>query len=217
MVTSVALTRVEETFFKVYDRFGGLSPGRRRSDGHRGGATILTATATGSVLGEERLLLLESASAADARGAHGYGEVLGAGASCRPRGRTTGHRVPTVSVRDAGGSADAKLRSDEIAAVIGTANGSPVLDRMESNAIATIFGNQMPVASIKGAIGESGASGRGGIIAGLFSHARCTVVPTSGPLQSDPALMILASRHLQSASGTTFLVNSVASGGPTTA
>jgi 3-oxoacyl-[acyl-carrier-protein] synthase II len=205
---------VEETFFKVYDRFGGLSPGRRRSDGIEA-ARPFDRDRNGFVLGEGAfLLLLESASAADARGAHGYGEVLGVGASASATRLNDWPSSPDGLVRAMQGAlADAKLRPDEIAAVIGTANGSPVLDRMESNAIATIFGNQMPVASIKGAIGESGASGAAGIIAGLLSHARCTVVPTSGLSNLDPALMILASRHLQSASGTTFLVNSVASGG----
>lgn len=205
---------VEETFFKVYDRFAGLSPGRRRSNGIEA-ARPFDRDRNGFVLGEGAfLLLLESASAAAARGAHCYGEVLGVGASASPTRLNDWPSSADGLVRAMQAALeDAKLRPDKIAAVIGAANGSPVLDRMESDAIAAIFGDSMPVASVKGAIGESGASGAAGIIAGLLSHSRFIVAPTCGFSTPDPAVVIRASGRSQSANGTTFLVNSVASGG----
>ena len=98
--------------------------------------------------------------------------------------------------------------------MIGTANGSPTLDRQEADAIAEVFGSRsIPVASVKGAIGESGASGAAGLIAGLLSLAGGVVLPTAGFAQADPALPVCVSSHPQPARGATFLVNSVASGG----
>jgi minimal PKS chain-length factor (CLF/KS beta) len=98
--------------------------------------------------------------------------------------------------------------------VIGTSNGSPLLDRQEADAIVEVFGSRsIPVASVKGAIGESGASGSAGLIAGLLSIADGAVVPTVGFLQPDPGLGVCVSRCPQQTRGETFLVNSVASGG----
>jgi 3-oxoacyl-(acyl-carrier-protein) synthase len=109
---------------------------------------------------------------------------------------------------------DAGLRPDQIAAVIGTSNGSPALDWQEADAIVEVFGSRsIPVASVKGAIGESGASGAAGVIAGLLSIARGALVPTVGFLQPDAALAVCVSRRPQPTRGEAFLVNSVASGG----
>ncbi len=110
--------------------------------------------------------------------------------------------------------ADADLMKDEVAAVVATANGSPVLDRLEAEAIVEVFGGRaVPTASIKGAIGESGASGAAGLIAGLLSVQHCAIVPTAGLVERDSSLNVAVSSAAQPAQGTTFLVNSVASGG----
>ncbi len=109
---------------------------------------------------------------------------------------------------------DGQLGPDDIAAVVGTANGSPELDRLEADAIVETFGGRpIPVASVKGAIGESGAAGAAGLVAGLLSIAGGAVVPTVGFEQADPALAVSVSRAPQPVRGHTFLVNSVASGG----
>lgn len=205
---------VEETYFKVFDHFGAPSPGRRRSDGIEA-ARPFDRDRNGFVLGEGAfLLLLEEASAASARGVRVYGEVLGVGASASPT-RLNDWPASANGLVDAIQAAlfDAKLRPDEIAAVIGTANGSLALDRLEAHAVTKVFGDSTPLASIKGAIGESGAAGAAGIIAGLLSLADCTLVPTSGLANLDPALSLNSSGHSRLVDGTTFLVNSVASGG----
>lgn len=205
---------IEETFFKVHDRFGGLSPGRRPISPSEK-ARPFDRDRNGFVLGEGAfLLLLESTTVAAARGARCYGEFLGVGASASPTRLNDWPSTadgPVSAMRMA--LEDANVRPDEIAAVIGAANGSPVLDRIEADAITSVFGNSMPVVSIKGAIGESGASGAAGIVTGLLSHARGCVAPTHGFCTPDPAAAIHASSQPHPATGSTFLVNGIASGG----
>ena len=109
---------------------------------------------------------------------------------------------------------DAGLTAEDIAAVVATANGSPHLDRLEAEAVREVFGARpIAVASLKGAIGESGAAGAAGLLAGLLSISAGVVPPTAGFEQADPACPVSVSGRTQPAAGETFLVNSVASGG----
>lgn len=207
--------RLEETLFKVHDRFRALSPlasggdeGARPFDRHR----------NGFVLGEGGfMLLLESAGSAEARAARVYGELLGVGA-----GGSTTTAInrwpeepdgPVRAMRLA--LADAAVPPAEIAAVFASANGSPDLDRVEAAAIGEAFGERpVPVVSLKGAIGESGAGGAAGIIAGLLALKAGRVPPTAGWSEADPAACGVApSATAREVSGRTFLVNSIASGG----
>ncbi len=207
---------VEETFFKVHDRFRALSPMRTERGGGAEAARPFDRDRNGFILGEGGfLLLIESASAAAARGARVYGEIVGVGATAS-KTALNGWPADGAGLVKAMRLAlsDAALRADQIAAVIGTSNGSPVLDRLEADAIVEVFGSRpIPVASVKGAIGESGASGAAGLIAGLLSIAGGAVVPTAGFLQPDPALAVCVSSRPQPTRGEAFLVNSVASGG----
>ncbi len=207
---------IEETFFKVHDRFRALSPMRGGRGGGAEAARPFDRDRNGFILGEGGFLLLaESASAAAARGARVYGEIVGVGATASkaalngwPKDGAGLVKAMRLALSDAG------LCADQIAAVIGTSNGSPVLDRQEADAIVEVFGSRsIPVASVKGAIGESGASGAAGLIAGLLSIAGGALVPTVGFLQPDPALAVCVSSRPQPTRGEAFLVNSVASGG----
>jgi 3-oxoacyl-[acyl-carrier-protein] synthase II len=216
MVTGGA-DRLEETFYKVHDRFRALSPMPHRSNApaHES-ARPFDRDRNGYVLGEGGfLLLLESASSAAARSARVYGEILGVGATSSKaalNGWPESHDGLVKAMRAA--LTDASLDAAGIAAVIGTANGSPLLDRLEAQAIAEVFGGRaVPVASIKGAIGESGAAGAAATIAALGSLAAGEVVPTAGFCQPDDRLAVQVSRSAQRTAGDTFLVNSVASGG----
>jgi 3-oxoacyl-[acyl-carrier-protein] synthase II len=207
---------LEETFFKVHDRFRALSPMRGDRGGGAEAARPFDRDRNGFILGEGGfLLLIESASAADRRGARVYGEIIGIGATASkaalngwPKDGTGLVKAMRLALFDAG------LGADQIAAVIGTSNGSPGLDRQEAAAIVEVFGGRsIPVASVKGAIGESGAAGAAGLIAGLLSIACGVTVPTSGFGHADPALGVSVSSGPQSVGGDMFLVNSVASGG----
>jgi 3-oxoacyl-[acyl-carrier-protein] synthase II len=205
---------IEETFFKVHDRFRALSPmlhSRVASEGAR----PFDRDRNGFILGEGGfLLLLESAAAAEARAARVHGEILGIGA-------TSSNAPLNQWPQDAAGLVkamrlalqDAQIEPAEISAIIGAANGSPILDRLESEAIGEVFGAAVPVASIKGAVGESGAAGAASLIAGLSSIASGAIVPTAGLCQPDERFAIRVSRHAQPLAGDTFLINSVASGG----
>jgi 3-oxoacyl-[acyl-carrier-protein] synthase II len=205
---------VEETFFRVHDRLRALSP-LRTSGSADEAARPFDRARNGLCLGEGAyLLLIESASAALARGARVYGEILGIGATAS---KTTLNGWPANGdgLADAMrlALADADLREEQIAAVVGTANGSPALDLQEACAIANVFGASCPVTSIKGAVGESGAAGTASVIAGLLSMDRGVVVPTAGLRELDPDLCVAAFGSPQAAGNATFIVNSVAIGG----
>ena len=93
-------------------------------------------------------------------------------------------------------------------------NGAPRLDKLESDAIAEVFGARaVPVASVKGAVGESGAAAAAGIVLALRSMAEGSVVPTVGLAEPDPECAVAASGASQAVVGETFLVNAVACGG----
>jgi 3-oxoacyl-[acyl-carrier-protein] synthase II len=216
---------VEETFFKVHDRFRALSPMRGALSSTSSMSSMPGAEAArpfdrdrnGFILGEGGfLLLVESATAAEQRGARVYGEIAGVGATAS-KTELNGWPADGAGLAKAMRLAlsDAGILPDEVGAVIGTSNGSPALDRHEADAIAEVFGSRsIPVASVKGAVGESGASGAAGLIAGLLSiGAGGTLVPTAGFLHPDPALAVCVSSRPQPVKGDAFLVNSVASGG----
>ena len=200
--------RLEETFFKVQERFGPFARDEtsRPFDLHRGGF----------VLGEAGVLLLfEAADAAAARGARVYGELLGVGMTAsrselngwplEPSGTA---RAMQIALDDAG------VPSTDVAAVFAAANGSTRLDAIEAVAIRTVFGScVVPVLSLKGAIGESGAAGAVGLAAGLLMLANGVLPPTVGFQTADPDCAVNVSSDLRSVRGRTFVVNAIASGG----
>jgi 3-oxoacyl-[acyl-carrier-protein] synthase II len=207
---------VEETYFRIHDRFRALSPMRGSPGGAIEAARPFDRDRNGFILGEGGcLLLLESMTAAEHRGARIYGEIVGVGAAASKtelNGWPADGRGLAAAMRLA--VADASLHAGEIAAVIGTSNGSPVLDRHEAAAIADVFGaRSLPVASVKGAIGESGAAGAAGVVTGLLAVASGSLVPTAGYRHPDPGLAVCVSDRPQPVRGDVFLVNSVATGG----
>jgi 3-oxoacyl-[acyl-carrier-protein] synthase II len=217
MITGGA-DRLEETFFKVHDRFRALSP-RRRSG--RFAATDETARPfdrrrNGFVLGEGGFLIrVEDREAATARGSDIYGEILGVGATASQAAVNGWPDDPTGVVRAMRAAlSDANLSTGEISAIFASANGSPEMDRIEAAAIDEVFsGRPVPVTSLKGAIGESGAAGAASLVAGLLALPRGVLVPTVGYDQSDGDCPVSVSGRPRSITGNTFLVNSVASGG----
>jgi 3-oxoacyl-[acyl-carrier-protein] synthase II len=203
--------RLEETFFKVHDRFRALSP-------MRGGEEVarpFDRRRNGFVLGEAGvLLLLERADTAAGRGARPYGEILGVGltaSATRPNAWPADPSGIARALRLA--LADAETSPDDIDMVVAAANGSR-LDRIEAEAIRDVFGDRaVPVVSLKGAIGESGAAGSAGVVAGLLALAAGVVPPTAGFSEPDPTTGVNVSCEARPARGGTFLVNAIASGG----
>jgi 3-oxoacyl-[acyl-carrier-protein] synthase II len=204
--------RLEETFFKAQDRFGAMARGSddderaRPFDRHR----------RGFVFGEAGvMMLLEAVEAAEARAARSYGEILGVGMTAS---KSALNAWPADSsgivraMRDA--LDDAALAPDRVDAVFAAANGSKTLDMLEADAIRNVFqARDVPVVSLKGAIGESGAAGAAAVAAGCLTLASRTLPPTAGFADPDRACAVNVSAARQTVRGGTFLVNSVASGG----
>lgn len=146
----------------------------------------------GFVLGEgSAVLLVERDDHARTRGAAGYADLLGWGAS------TDAHH-PTMPRPDGEGAADsmrAALRSARLGpADIGYVNahgtGTKLGDAAEAAALRTVFGaEQPPVSSTKGATGHLlGASGAVEAAVSALALARGLLPPAANLDQPDPAL-----------------------------
>jgi 3-oxoacyl-[acyl-carrier-protein] synthase II len=204
--------QVEEVFFKVHDRFHALSPNRVGGDE---AARPFDRRRNGFVLGAGGFTFLaESASSASRRGARVYGEVLGIGATSS---KTTVNGWPKApsGPREAmvGALADAGIGAREVSAVFAAANGSPALDALEAQAIAEVVDAGVPVTSIKGAVGESGAAPAAAIIAAVLAVPTSRVPPTTGCERPDPSCAVSVRPGVREVSGAIVLVNAIASGG----
>jgi len=99
--------------------------------------------------------------------------------------------------------------------VYASANATSALDRVEAEALEELFGAESCViTSIKGSIGESGASGSAACIAALVCGKAGLVPPVAGLSTADPAAKSLRlAATAMDAPGPIVLVNSFASGG----
>jgi 3-oxoacyl-[acyl-carrier-protein] synthase II len=206
-----------DIFFRVHSRFGVMAdfdaPGP--FDRHR----------RGFVLGEGGFaLLLEDETVWQSRAAKRYGAVVGVAGGSAAVGINQWPDTPAPLVRtmqDAIG--DAGLSPGDIDVVYASANATTVLDRVEAQALALVFGAARPlvtsttrplVTSIKGAIGEFGASGAASCAAAFLCGAQGEVPPIAGLAEVDEAASSLKlARARQEAPGPIVLVNSTASGG----
>jgi 3-oxoacyl-(acyl-carrier-protein) synthase len=205
---SGGVDRLEETYYRVHARFGPYARDDigRPFDRHR----------SGFVPGEAGvLLLLETRASAARRGARIHGELLGIGMTASrsalngwPHDSSGIARAMQMALDEAG------LPADGVGAVVAAANGARRLDALEAAAIRTVFGPiAVPVVSLKGAIGESGAAGAAALAAGLLTMKDGVVPPTVGFSVRDPGCRVNASSEAQPARGTIFMVNAVGSGG----
>lgn len=203
--------RLEQIFFSVQERFGPLA---RDAAGREAGRPFDRRRA-GFVLGEGGvLLLLETPEQAAARHARIYGEILGVGLTAS-RAELNGWPADSSGPARAMQLAleDAAVPAGDVDAVFAAANGARRLDPLEAEAIRTVFAREVPVVSLKGAIGESGAAGAAALAAGLIAMADKMVPPTAGFAEADPACPVNVSASGRTVRGRTFLVNAIASGG----
>ncbi len=203
---------IEEMFYRVHDQFRVLSP----IDGGTEASRPFHAGRNGFVLGAgSHVVVLETASSAEARGATPYGEILGVGASssnCRLNAWPSEPSGIVRAVRDA--LVRASLTPLDVSAVFAAANGSRELDRVEALAIEEVFGPfGVPVVSIKGATGEFGASAAASLTAALVALQRGTLPPTLGCEPRDPACRVDVSPVARPSKGRVALVNATADGG----
>ena len=203
--------RLEETFFKVQERFGPLARNRHGEELAR----PFDRRRNGFVFGEAGiLLLLEAADSAARRGARVYGEILGVGTTASraglngwPEDASGPIRAMRLAVEDAG------VSTDDIAGVFAAANGARRLDGLEAEAIHAVLRPDVPVASLKGSIGESGTAGAAALTVGLLTMTQGLLPPTFGFAEPDPDCGVKVSGAPQAVGGPVFMVNAVASGG----
>ena len=203
-----------------YDRMGFLSPGR---SGGGESCRPFSARRNGWMVGEGAYaLVLESAGHARCRGAAPLGRVLGtgwSGSTCSTYRWPEEHGAYVRCMHEA--LASSGLDAGAVGAVMASANGNQVLDRMEALALEEVFGpaahTMPPVTAVKSLLGESGAGGVAQVLAALGVLDSGTVPPTTGGEADDTGgpdvnLVTGEATRPQQAPGAV-LVNSFASGG----
>jgi len=148
----------------------------------------------GFVMGEGAgVLVIESAAAAERRGARGVGEILGYGATC------DAHHL-TAPDPDGEGSAraielalaDAGVTAGQLDYVNAHGTSTPLNDRSETEALKRALGTragEIPVSSTKSVIGHlMGAAGAVEAVATIKSLGRAVAPPTVGWEQAEEGL-----------------------------
>ena len=200
-----------ETFYKGHDGFAVMS--RESQVSHA--CAPFDVDRAGFVFGEGGFglwLTTESATG----DAPVYGEILGVSASSAAVPINQWPQAPAPLARTMRlAIADANLEPSDVDVVYASANASVALDHVEAAALAEVFGNAGPViTSIKGALGEFGASGAASCAAALLCGRARLVPPIANLARADEAaagLRVLGSAH--EAPGPVVLINSFASGG----
>jgi 3-oxoacyl-[acyl-carrier-protein] synthase II len=137
------------------------------------------------------VLVLEEDERARLRGAQILAEISGTADAFEPvpskaRMESASRRAISEALRSA------SLEPDEIDVIIASANGDPIGDAAEANALAGVFGNCIPVHAIKGVVGECiGASGGLQVAAAIFCISQQMIPPTHGFNTPDPKLPVL--------------------------
>jgi 3-oxoacyl-[acyl-carrier-protein] synthase II len=159
-----------------------------------GASRPFDASRDGFVLGEGAgVLMLEEWSAAQARDATIYGEVLGAASNADAYHITApapGGVGAIACMRLA--LADAELEPDDIGHINAHGTSTPLNDAAEAAAVTEIFGaGRVPVTSTKGVTGHAlGAAGALEAIAMLLAIEHRLIPPTAGTTSVDPDFTI---------------------------
>jgi 3-oxoacyl-(acyl-carrier-protein) synthase len=107
--------------------------------------------------------------------------------------------------------------SADVAIVFASANSTRALDRVEAEAMASVFGPRtVPIVSLKGALGESGASAAAALVIAPACLRDGVIPPTAGWGESDvecPVNVAGVARRFERRPGQVALINSIASGG----
>ena len=149
-------------------------------------------------------------------GASTHGEILGVAASSAAGGINAWPDRPEPLARTMRlALEDAGLGPDAVDVVYAAANATRGLDAIEAVALTGLFGGaRTVVTSIKGALGEFGASGGAACVAALLCGRLGRVPPIAGLECADPAAASLRlARTAVDAPGPIVLVNGFASGG----
>jgi 3-oxoacyl-(acyl-carrier-protein) synthase len=149
----------------------------------------------GIVIGEgAAFLVLETLAHAEGRGARVLAEVLGYAANA-DAGHITHPDAEGVRSCMAAALADAKLEPGAVGYINAHGTGTSVNDRLEAEAIATVFGAHaphLPVSSTKAVHGHAmGASGALEAVATVLALGQGRLPPTANLAEVDPGLPAL--------------------------
>ncbi|MBT8351466.1 MAG: beta-ketoacyl-[acyl-carrier-protein] synthase family protein [Deltaproteobacteria bacterium] len=151
---------ISEFFFEILNRFKALSAAHMGIEE----AKPFDTERNGFIVGEgSGILCLEDLEQAKIRGATPYCEIVGWGMSAYPSPPTdwpSNPKGPVLAMTRALESA--RIGPDKIDYICASANGGKKLDRLEAEALSSVFntkGKQPFISSIKGAVGESFSSG----------------------------------------------------------
>lgn len=202
-----------ETFFRACDRFRVMSAESAFSNR----LAPFDAARSGFVLGEGGYgLWLAAGEPGDGRGGPAHGEILGVAAASAAVPLNAWPDRPEPMVRTMRlALEDAALGAGDVDVVYASANATPALDAVEAAAFVTLFGGgRAVITSVKGALGEFGASGSAACAAALLCGRAGLVPPIAGLDTPDPvAGSLRLARTAVRAPGPVVLINSVASGG----
>jgi 3-oxoacyl-[acyl-carrier-protein] synthase II len=201
---------IYETVFKAHDVFKVMSPDRMFSSR----LSPFDAARAGFVMGEGGFVLW--LDTIERPNGFRHGSILGVAAAgvAVPLNAWPDDPEPLAStMRQA--LADGGIRPADVNVVYASANATGVLDATEARAIARVFQGASPlVTSIKGALGEMGASGSAACSAAFLCGAVGEVPPIAGlsePCAEARGLRLAPTRTR--VDGPIALINSVASGG----
>jgi len=202
-----------ETFYRACDRFQVMSPAPAFSRA----LAPFDSERSGFVLGEGGAALWLEAADSNRRSPVGrYGSILGVAESSTAVRLNEWPASPDPLVRTMTAALeDASLSPADVHVVYASANATPALDRVEAQALDELFGQSNTViTSIKGAIGEAGASSALSCAAAFLCGREGRVPPVAGLDETDPAASRLnIPRESTAAPGPVALENGFAGGG----
>jgi 3-oxoacyl-[acyl-carrier-protein] synthase II len=204
---------IYDLFYRVHDRFRVMSDAREPDES----VAPFSARRRGFVMGEGGYgVWLERGDHWRARGASRLAEVLGVAASSAAVPLNAWPDRPDPLVRTMRLALDdARIVATDVDVVYASANSTQMLDRIETQALSEVFGgSRTMVTSIKGAIGECGASSAAVVVAAALCGSVSAVPPIAGLSSPDPASasLNLATSRVR-APARVALVNAFASGG----
>lgn len=199
---------IERHFYRVHDWFGVMATADEDP-------RPFDAARTRFLMGEGAFLfVLEQPDAAAARGVEPLAEMLATASTASSDRVNAWPREPRAlerAMREA--LSRAGLTPDAVDVVYASANGSEALDRVEAAAIANVFGDRVPVTSIKGAIGEFGGAGAASLAAAVLCGRRGRIAPVTGLREAAADCRLNLQPAGAPLGGPIALVTSFASGG----
>ena len=211
LVVAGGVDAIFELFFKAHDLFGVMAPG----DAPAASSRPFDRQRNGFVMGEGAYALTLTRPGLVSPGQRVYGHVVGTGSTSAavPVNAWPSDPLPIVRAMRLA-LEDASLTPGDVDAVFASANSTRQLDEVEAQALLQLLPASTPVTTVKGALGECGASSAAACAAALLCAAAGALPPIAGLCEPDGSgaglALVTRARPLP---GPVLLVNSVGSGG----